>query len=137
MVKHPGFEPHSQLSSQVWTRIDFGQKRILINSIETFFDVCVQDILVLFGDGIENRLNRIVTGATWSEAIAVGFKARFPFGFKRQLDQRLAGSVGHGGNAQWPLFARLACFGYPDPAHGMGLTIEAKGPCQLQAFRGR
>ena len=86
MVQHPDFEPCSQLASQVWTRIDFGQKRFLVDAVEAFFDVRVQDILVLMGDGVENRLNRIVTGATGSEAIAVGLKARFPFGFERDLD---------------------------------------------------
>ena len=69
LVEHPGFEPRPQLSSQIGTRIDFGQKRVLIDSVEAFFDVSVQDILALFGDGVENRLNRIVTGATRSEAI--------------------------------------------------------------------
>jgi hypothetical protein len=46
------------------------------------------------------------TQPSWSEAIAVGFKARFPFGFEREFNQRLAGSVGQGGNAQWPLLRR-------------------------------
>ena len=87
-------------------------------------------------NGRENCCDRIMTGASRSEAITVGFKARFPFGFEREFDQRLASSVSHSGNAQRPLFRRRARFGYPDPSNRRGRAIEGEGLRQREAFRG-
>lgn len=46
--------------------------------IETAFDISIEDKLWLAPDAEENRFDGIMTGASWSKAITVGFKHRFP-----------------------------------------------------------
>lgn len=70
----------------------------MIDSVEAFFNIGIKHVFGFMANSGENRLDRIVTGSTRSEAIAVGFKARFPFGFQRAFNQRLARSIRQGWN---------------------------------------
>ena len=49
--------------------------------IETASDVGVKHIFGFASDRVEDGFSGIMTGAAWAKAVAVGFKACFPFGF--------------------------------------------------------
>src|SRR5215813_15602411 len=66
--------------------------------IEAFCDVGIQNVFGFMADDRENGFDRIVTGPARSEAVAVGGKACFPFGFEHTVGQRLEGAVVYGGN---------------------------------------
>src|SRR5262245_60209003 len=105
------------------------------NAVEAFFDVGVQDIFGFLANGRENRCNRIVAGTPGAKAVAVGFEARLPFGFQGAFDKGVAGSIGHGWNAERSL-VRRARFRDPDAADRGGSTIEGEGLCQGEALGG-
>jgi hypothetical protein len=44
--------------------------------IEGALDVCIQDILGLLADLLEDRLNRVVAAPSWAKAVAVNPKQR-------------------------------------------------------------
>ena len=95
----------------------------MIDGVEAMFDIGIQGIFGLMANGREDRFDGIVTGASWSKAIAVGFKARFPFGFQGVFDQRLAGSFSDSGDAQSPLLGR-ARFRNPGASNRSGRAIQ-------------
>jgi hypothetical protein len=64
-----------------------------------------------------------VTGSAWATAIAVRSKARFPFGFERVCDHRLACASRPRGEAQGPFVGR-ARFRYPGTSDWTGRPIE-------------
>jgi hypothetical protein len=105
------------------------------DAVETFFDVGVQDIFGFLANGRENGGDRIVTGPSWAKPVAVGCEARLPFRFQRAFDEGVAGSIGHGRNAQWSLVRRI-WLRDPDAADRGGGAIEGEGLCQGEALGG-
>lgn len=105
----------------------------MTDSVETLGDVGIQHILRFLVDAHVNGSNGIVTGSSWSEAIAVGFEFGFPFGFQSEDHQRLASAVGKGRNAERPLFIG-ARFGNPDPTDGLWRGLQTQGGDKIQAF---
>ena len=105
------------------------------NAVEAFFDIGVQNVLGFLANGRENRRNRIVTGTPWAKAIAVGFEACLPFRFQHAFDESLAGSIGHGRDAERSLLRR-AWFRDPDAADRCSAVVESKGLCQGEALGG-
>ena len=81
---------------QAGAGVDFGEEGCLINPVEAFFDVSIQDIFGFMAHGCEQSFDGILTGASRSKAIAVWGKACFPFGFERAFDQCLASAVMYG-----------------------------------------
>ena len=73
--------------------------------IECSFEIGVQDIFCLLLNRVEDRFDRIVTGAPWPEPVGIGFKARFPFGFEGEFGQMLPRTLNHDGNPQGTLLA--------------------------------
>jgi hypothetical protein len=65
----------------------------MINPVEAFCDVGIQNVFGFMADERENGFDRIVTGPTRSAAVAVGCKACFPGGFEHPVGQRLEGAV--------------------------------------------
>ena len=61
--------------------------------IERTFDIGIQDILGLVSDGDKDSGDGIMTGTTWSKAIAVRLDPGFPFGFQGELGQPLRRSI--------------------------------------------
>ena len=135
VVEHSGFEPCPQLAPQVWTRREFSEEGVMREAVEAFFDVGVQDIFGFLAHGRENRCNRSVAGTPGAKAIAVGFEARLPFGCQGAFDEGVAGSIGHGWDAEWSLLRR-AWFRDPDAADRGGRAIEDEGLRQGEALGG-
>jgi hypothetical protein len=98
-IHNARFEPGGNRPSQNWERVEFGDKCLVTNPIKAFFNVCIQDVFVLLVDAGMNGLNRIVTRASWTEAVAVGLELRLPFRFQGEFRQGLAGAIRHHGNA--------------------------------------
>jgi hypothetical protein len=72
----------------------------MVDIVEGSFQIGVQDIFVLLLDRIEEGFDSIVTGASWSEPVGIGFKASFPFGLKGEFGKMLPCPLSHDGNAQ-------------------------------------
>src|SRR5262249_51714521 len=80
--------------------VDLFEYGCMINPVEAFFDVGIQNVFGFMADDREHGCDRIVTGPARSEAVAVGGKACFPFGFEHTVGQRLAGAVVDGGDTE-------------------------------------
>ena len=87
----------------------------MINPVEAFFDVGISDVFVLLVHACMDRFDRIVTGTSWTEAVAIGLELRLPFRFQGEFDQGLASPFLHDGYPDRPT-VRPVGFGYPDPA---------------------
>jgi hypothetical protein len=138
LVHYSSLQPPANDSFQEWKGVDFGQEGVVVDAVEAFRDVSIQDVLRLVSDLLKNCLDGIMAGPSRSEAVGVGLETRFPLRFENQLDQRLCCSFGHRGNAQRPLFLR-AGLGYPYPTHRLGWSLQVQvrdqGP-PLMGFQG-
>ena len=76
-----------------------------------------------------------MTGTPWAKAIAVGFEACLPFRFQHAFDEGVAGSIGHGRDAEWS-WVRRVWFRDPDAADRCGGAVEGEGLCQGEALGG-
>src|SRR5215475_5555948 len=81
---------------------------------------------------------KIAAIASWQERpgrkpIAVGFEARLPFGFQGAFDECVAGSIGHGWDAERSVLRR-AWFRDPDAADRCSAAVEGQGLCQGEAL---
>ena len=85
----PGSQPGSNLAAKGWKGVQFLQQYGLVDAVEALSNIRIQRILGLLLDARKNSLDGIVAGASRSKAITVGFKSRFPFGFKGEFDQCL------------------------------------------------
>jgi len=85
--------------------------------LEADLDVGIEGIRGLRSDTGEDRLERIVAGASGAKAVAVRLEAGLPLRFKRQFTQRLVCPVEHHGNAQGPDLVGFACLGDQHPPH--------------------
>jgi hypothetical protein len=92
-------EPGGNRPSQGRERVEFGDKRLVTNPIKAFFDVRVQDVFVLLVDAGMNGLNRIVTRASWSEAVAIGLELRLPLRFQSEFRQGLSSAIRYDGDS--------------------------------------
>src|SRR4051794_7640364 len=108
----------------------------MIDPIEALRDVSVQHKLRFVADAVVDRLDRIVSGAAWSEPIAVWLKDRFPFGLKGSLDQSLGCSIRQGRDTQRALLIR-AGFGDPNPSGGPRPSWQMQGLRKSQPLRWR
>ena len=91
--------------------------------VEAALDVCVQDVFGLEACFKEDRFNSVMTSASRSKSIAIGFKFGLPLWFQCLLGERLIGPVTHDGNAKRTLF-RFAGFGYPYTANGLCFPLS-------------
>ena len=107
----------------------------MIDPVEAFFDVGIQNVFGFMADDRENGCDRIVTGPARSEAVAVGGKACFSFGFEHTVGQRLEGAVVYGGDTQRPHVVGPR-FWYPYPTHRCGFVTQGQGLSQRQPLRG-
>src|SRR5207245_10751686 len=82
--------------------------------IETLRDVSIQHKLGFLIDTDIDGLDRIMTGTTWSKAIAVRLEPGFPFGFQGELGQHLRRSIEDRRNPQRALFRRILRLANPD-----------------------
>ena len=98
----------------------------MMDAVEALFDVSIQDIFGLFIDAGIESCHRIMTGASWSKAVALGCKRGFPFGFEGECGDGLPCAVLPNGDAQRPLVFGVG-LGYPDPADWLGLAGEVEG----------
>jgi len=78
--------------------MEFGKEGLLIDTVEAFFDISIQDIFGLFVDARIDSCNRIMAGASWAAAVAIGFELGFPCGFEGQLGHCLPCAVLHNGD---------------------------------------
>src|SRR6516165_10274091 len=91
------------------------EQRFLLDVVETALDVSIEHKFSFVSDGFKDRVNCIMAGASWPEAVTIALKLRFPFRFECHFSQRLFGAVEHGRDTQGPLLS-FSWFGYPDPA---------------------
>jgi len=105
-------------------------------AVEACCDVCVQHILGLVADRIENSFERVVAGASRTEPETVRLETSFPFGFQGKPRQRLSGAVVQGRDAKRSLFRRGARFGNPDPANGACPQMRRQASGQIHSLVG-
>ena len=103
-IKHPivndsRFEPAFHGMPHCWIAFEFGEQCLVVNVIETAFQVSIQDILGLVINDDVDGFDSIMTGASWAKAVAIGFKFALPFRFERKLYKSLLSSISHDGNA--------------------------------------
>jgi hypothetical protein len=107
------------------------QQGYVVNIVEAAFYVCVEYPRTrpsLIEGGV-NRGDCVHCAAARAEAIRVGFKAGFPFGFERCLDDGLHHAVFHGWYPQRTLFA-VALWDV-DPPNGLGaVAVESQAVTQ-------
>jgi hypothetical protein len=82
IFKNSRFEPSSDHIGNGPDGFEFGKQSVVLDVVEAFFDVGVQDIFRSTADEFEDRFNRIVCRPSWAKSIRVGFKLRFPFWFE-------------------------------------------------------
>jgi hypothetical protein len=115
--------------------VELVQEGFMVNAIEAFRNIRIQNVFRRLLDALENRFDGIMTGTSRSKSITVRLEPGFPFGFQGEFHQCLPCSVGEGGNAERPLFvgSRL---GDPDPTGRLGLGIEIDMGNQEESFLG-
>jgi hypothetical protein len=70
----------------------------MVDFVEAFFEVGVEDEFGFEANVIEDGFNGIVGTASGSETVRVWLEDRFPLRFQRLFDQRLPGAVKHRGD---------------------------------------
>jgi hypothetical protein len=108
----------------------------MVDPVEAFCHVGIEDIFGFMAHGREHGFDRIVTGSARTKSRAVGFKTRFPFRLERGFDQGLEGTVCHHGDAEGPLLDRVGCRD-PDPADRLGFLPKPQGVDQCESLGGR
>ena len=129
-VHHAGLEPGGHRPSQGREGVECGDQGLVIDPVEAFFAVGLSDVLVLLVHACRDRFDRIVTGTSWTEAVAIGLELRLPCRFQGAFRQGLSGAIRHDGNPSWPV-VRRARFGNPDPAYR--LDLRRQGQCLSEA----
>src|SRR5262245_50225875 len=99
-IPNAGLEPRLNGPSHSRESIEFGTEGLLIDTVEAVFDVGLQDIFGLFVEARRESCNRIMAGASWSEAVAIGFEFGFPCGFEGKFGHCVPCAVLHNGDAQ-------------------------------------
>src|SRR5919201_2384472 len=133
VIQHARLQRGLQLAAEVRAGVDLRESGGMVDPVEAFGNIGVEPIVGCMAQGREHGFDRIVTGSAWAKAIAVGFKAGFPFGFERRLDQGLARTIRHDGDASRPLRGALG-FGNPNPASRLGLLPKPQGLRECQAL---
>ena len=116
--------------------MELPEQRFVINTIEAFGYISIQDPFGLLIDADIDGSNRIPGRASRSTSIAVRLETSFPLGFERHGDQGLEGSVDDGRDTSRPLLVRCR-FGYPNPPDGLCLVVQSQGVDQGQSLVGR
>jgi len=98
VIYYTCLQPRLELPAYTGAGVDLSEDGGGREALEALGAIGVQDLLGLTRDRREDGIDRILTTAPRTKAIAVGFKAGFPFGFERGFDQRLACPIGHHGN---------------------------------------
>src|SRR5260370_17819617 len=94
----------------------------MIDVIEATFNIRIKHIFALIAYIVENRCNRIVSTASRSEPIAVGFKQGFPLRFEGWFGYCLTCPIEHNGYSERPLLT-FSCLGYPAPSSRLGFLL--------------
>lgn len=105
----------------------------MINTVEAFGSLGIQNPCGLLIDADIDGSNRIPGRASRSQSVTVWFKARFPLWFERHVDQCLECSVEDCRDTSRPFLVRCR-FGYPDPSDGLCLVMELQGVGQGQSL---
>ena len=74
----------------------------MVDVVEASLDIGIEHKFGFVSDALKDSSDRVVTRASWSKAVAVGFKDRFPWGFYGEFRQGLPRAFHHGWNTQWP-----------------------------------
>jgi hypothetical protein len=82
-----------------WIAFEFGEQCLVVDVIETAFQVSIQDILGLVINDDVDGFDSIMTGASWAKAVAIGLEFALPCWFERKLYKSLLSSISHDGNA--------------------------------------
>src|SRR5581483_11370726 len=93
-----------------------------MNMIERSFDLSIKHIFGFAFDRVEDGFSRVVTGASGAIAVAVGFKACFPFGFQSPFSKGVLTPLNPRWNAQRALLS-FSWLWYPNPAYREGLLL--------------
>src|SRR5260370_29649097 len=108
----------------------------MIDVIEATFNIRIKHIFALIAYIVENRCNRIVSTASRSEPIAVGFKQGFPFGFEGLFGYCLTCPIEHHGYSERPLLS-FSCLWHPAPSERLRclliLTFRLNGCLRRQS----
>ena len=104
-----------------------------MDPVDACGDGGVSGLWGLMAQGREHGVDRIMAGPARSKAIAVGFKARFPFGFEHGFGQGWERTVCHHGDAEGPLLGGVRC-GDPDPAYRLGLLPKSQEVDQRESL---
>src|SRR5260370_36280653 len=91
----------------------------MIDVIEATFNIRIKHIFALIAYIVENRCNRIVSTASRSEPIAVGFKQGCPLAVEVLFGYCLTCPIEHHAYSERPLLS-FAWLRYPDSAERIG-----------------
>ncbi len=105
----------------------------MVDAVEALRNIGIEHVLGALLDAIEDRRDRIMGGASWTEPVDVRLKVSLPFGFEGKGEQLLRCAVAECRNAQRPVLVG-ASFGYPDPSQGLGRASKGERARQLQAL---
>jgi hypothetical protein len=105
----------------------------MVDAVEAFPDVGVEHILGFVLDVEEDGRDRIVAGAPWPEAVAVGLELGLPFGFQGELHEGLSCAVVQHGDTQGARLCRRVRLWYPHPPNwlrsfGQGQVRDKRAP---------
>src|SRR6516165_509302 len=131
-IHHAGFQPTADDAAESAKRVQLVQQGFVVDPIEAFGDIRIQDVLGAVLDARVNGLKRVVAGSSWSKAVAVRLELGFPFGLQGERHQRLRGTIVDGWNAERPLLV-AAGFGNPDATDRLWPGIQVEGVDQGRA----
>src|SRR5713101_5018615 len=132
-VDHTRLPPGFDVPPDRGTGVDLSEQSFVINTVEAFGSIGIQNPCGLLVDADIDGSNRIPGRASRSQSVTVWCKARFPLWLKRHFDQSLEGSVKNGRDTERPLLVRCR-FGYPDPSDGLCRVVESPGVDQGQSL---
>lgn len=135
VVAPSGFAPGPQWAPQGWTRRACGEEGGRREAVKAFVEVGVQDLCGFWAHGRAKRCQRIVAGTPGAQAVALGGEARLPCGFQGAVDEGVAGSIGHGWEAEGS-WLRRAWWRAPDAADRGRGAVAGQGLCQGEVLGG-
>jgi hypothetical protein len=108
----------------------------MIEAVEACVHGGIQDICGLFLDAGIDGCQRLMAGASWSKAVALGCKRGFPCGCEGACGDGWPCAVVQNGEAQRPWVCGGG-LGNPDPADWLGLAGEGEGAGHAEPVGGR
>jgi hypothetical protein len=121
------------LPTDAWWRWEFGQERLMVDTVKTLSDINFQHVLRPKFDAVEDRGDGIPTGTPWAKAIGVGRQFGFPLRLQGLAYKRLPRPFVLGGNPKRTLF-RAAPFGNPRASKRGRFAIEPELASELPSL---